>query len=255
MDVLIKRVFGGLIILIAALLLALQCFNWYSARKLPGELPGPRREYPEATRALMWRQLGGNGEVSVRKLNVVSYLALSAELTVGYLLNPNAELKDPTDLHLLNMASSDVESRIAEQSRPAPSPETHDASQGTSAESLQQLSFATHSEGIALRIRLSREWPATRMLDMVLDHGDYRRGTSGLDHAAMVYFGVPVERLTPAETVALLTIDLSAGDHDPYCDADAFVERYTQFLVESGVVAAEADPMRHLTRLKPIACE
>ncbi|MGN7916355.1 transglycosylase domain-containing protein [Lysobacter sp. 22409] len=255
MEVLIKWLLGGAFALVAALCLFLQGLYWYGARGLPGQLPGPSQQYPDATRALLWNQLSGRGEISVRKFNAITYPVTAASISVRYLFNPSVELQTPADLRLLEMASYSTDYLIEQVSKPPTAPVIQDSGIGSNAEALQQRSYDRHFQSLALPIKLSREWPATRMLDMVLEHADYGRGTTGLDEAAQAYFGAPAEGLSQAETVALLSLNFSEGYIDPYCDAADFRTHFALALAKSDLVAIDGDPMRQLTRLKPIACK
>ncbi|WP_031372529.1 transglycosylase domain-containing protein [Lysobacter antibioticus] len=256
MEVLIKWLLGGAVALVAALCLFLQGLYWYGARDLPGQLPGPSQQYPDATRALLWDQLGGRGEVSARKFNAITYPVNAASFGVRYyLLNPSRELQEPADLRLLDIVFNYTRGMIERQAQPPSPPIVHDNGTGSNAEALQPPSYDRHFQSLALPIRLSREWPATRMLDMVLEHADYGRGTTGLDEAAQAYFGAPAKRLSQAETVALLSLMFTPGYIDPYCDAADFRTRFVAALVKSDLAVIDGDPMAQLTRLKPIACK
>ncbi|ALN65363.1 transglycosylase family protein [Lysobacter antibioticus] len=255
MEVLIKWLLGGAFALVAALCLLLQGVYWYGARDLPGQLPGPSRQYPDSTRTLLWNQFGGRGEISVRKFNAISYPVTALAFGARYFLNPSEELQNPADLQLLDIASNYTGDLIERQAEPPLPHIVHDSSMGSNVEALSQPSYDRHFQSLALPIRLSREWPATRMLDMVLEHADYGRGTTGLDEAAQAYFGAPAENLSQAETVALLSLKFSPGYIDPYCDAADFRTRFAIALAKSDPTAIDGDPMRQLTRLKPIACK
>lgn len=255
MEVLIKWLLGGAFALVAALCLFLQGLYWYGARGLPGQLPGPSQQYPDATRALLWDQLGGRGEISARKFNAITYPVTSLAFGARYLLNPSEDLQDPADVRLLEIASNYTGDLIERQAKPPSQPIVHDNSTGSNAEALRQYSYDWYFKDTALFIKLSREWPATRMLDMVLEHADYGRGTTGLDEAAQAYFDAPAEGLSQAETVALLSLNFSEGYIDPYCDAADFRTRFVAALAKSDLAAIDGDPMGQLTRLKPIACK
>ncbi|MGJ7903379.1 transglycosylase domain-containing protein [Lysobacter sp. 1R34A] len=255
MDVLLKWLLGSAFALIAALCLLLQGLYWYGARGLPEPLPGPSRQYPDATRVLLWKQFGGHGEISVRKFNAITYPLTGLAFGARYLLNPSEELQDPADVRVLEIASNYTGDLIERQAKPPSSPIVHDSNAGSNAEALRRHSYDWYFKDTALFIKLSREWPATRMLDMVLEHADYGRGTTGLDEAAHAYFGAPAERLSQLETVALLTMKFAPGYIDPYCDATDFRAHFVAALAKSDLAAVEGDPMRPLSRLKPIACK
>jgi hypothetical protein len=255
MDVLLKWLLGCAFALVAALCLLLQGLYWYGARGLPEPLPGPSRQYPDATRVLLWKQLGGRGEISVREFNAISYPVTAISFAVRYLLDPNEEFQQPADTWLLEAASSHTDSLIERRSKPPATPIVLDDSTRSNAEALRSSSSDGYFRRLALPIKLSREWPATRMLDMVLEHADYGRGTTGLDEAAQAYFGAPAERLSPLETAALLTMQFAPGYIDPYCDAADFRAHFVAALAKSDLPALEGDPMRPLPRLKPIVCK
>lgn len=253
MAVLLKGLFAAFVAVIAALCIALQCLYWYGGRDLPRRLPGPSNTYSDAVRAVAWKLLGGKGEISVRTFNAVSYPALGLTYTFRYRLDPETELDEPADLRLLAVAAHRTRSVLAEQSSPLNTPASSDGA-GADAVYLQQYSFGSQLEGIALYIRLSREWPATRMIDMILEHADYGRGATSLEQAARVYFGVTSSHLTATETVALLALDTSDRSSDPYCDPEGFRAHFSESLAKVRPLAANDDPMRQLTRLKPVAC-
>lgn len=255
MDVLLKWLLGCAFALVAALCLLLQGLYWYGARGLPEPLPGPSRQYPDATRVLLWKQLGGHGEISVREFNAISYPVAAISLGVGYLIDPSEEFQQPADARLLESASSHTDSLIEQRSKPPVTPIVQDDSMRSNAEALRSSSSEHNFRRLALPIKLSREWPATRMLDMVLEHADYGRGTTGLEEAAQAYFGAPAERLSQLETVALLTMKFAPGYIDPYCDAADFRAHFVAALAKSDVATIDGDPMRQLTRFKPIACK
>lgn len=246
---------GGAVALLAALCLLLQGAYWYGASMLPEQLPQPRREYPALARETLWRSLGGgDSAISVRRLNIFSYAGLIFEAVATYLARPGELAKEPADLRLVDWTSSAVRSAIVEARyahivAPSPSP-----SGGSNAEALQQLSYDHQFESLALFIRSSREWPAERMADLVLDSGDYGRDSATLEQAALAYFAQPVERLTREELTVLVLLDRGLGDRDPHCRAQAFREAYADALQTIGDPKLPALSAQTLVRLQPIAC-
>jgi len=244
---------GGVVALLAALCLLLQGAYWYGASMLPERLPQPRREYPALAREVLWRSLGGgDSAISVRRLNIFSYAGLIFEAVATYLARPGEIAKEPADLRLVDWTSSAarsaiVKARYAHIVAPA-------RSGSSNAEALQQLSYDHQFESLALFIRSSREWPAERMADLVLDSGDYGRDSATLEQAALAYFAQPVERLTREELTTLVLLDRGLRNHDPHCRAQAFREAYAEALQDIGDPELPALSTRTLVRLKPIDC-
>jgi len=245
---------GGAVALLAALCLLLQGAYWYGASMLPERLPQPRREYPALAREVLWRSLGGGERpIAVRRLNAFSYAALVLETLARYAARHGESLREPSDLRLIEWTAGAVRSEIAKAryariAAPAPSPG------GSNAEALQQMSYDHAFESTALFIRSSREWPAERMADLVLDSGDYGRDSATLEQAALAYFAQPVERLTREELTTLVLLDRGLRNHDPHCRAQAFREAYAEALQDIGDPELPALSTRTLVRLKPIDC-
>ncbi|QWP74642.1 transglycosylase domain-containing protein [Lysobacter sp. K5869] len=246
---------GGVVAVIALLCLLLQGAYWYGASLLPKELPQPRREYPALARETLWRTLGGgDAPISARRLNAFSYASLIFESLVPvYLTRGGESLAMPADLELVERASSATRGAIDDARRariPSPPPTPG----GSNAEALQQISSDLVFESSALFIRTSREWPAERMADIVLDHGGYGRGSENLEQAARAYFGADVGELTRDELLSLMTLRYRVVPMDPYCQPEQFRERYTErikYVSASGLPSATA---LSLPRLKPIDC-
>ncbi|SDY30373.1 hypothetical protein SAMN04487939_101723 [Lysobacter sp. yr284] len=244
---------GGVVALIAALCLLLQGAYWYGASMLPERLPQPRREYPPLAREVLWRSLGGGDRpLEVRRLNIFSYTGLIFEAVATYLAQTDGLAKEPADLRLVDWTSSAarsaiVEARYAHIVAPAPSG-------ASNAEALQQFSYDHQFESLALFIRSSREWPAERMADLVLDSGDYGRDSATLEQAAQAYFAQPVERLTREQLTLLVLLDHGLHNHDPQCRAQTFRDAYAQALQEIGDPKLPTLSAQTLARLKPIDC-
>lgn len=247
---------GGVIVLIALLCLFLQGTYWYGASFLPNELPQPRNSYPAPARAALWQMLdGGETALSVRKLNAFSELEIVSEFTARYMLAPKNELpSSPADLNLLDITTRAVRDAIREAhaAQAAPQPQSNGPS---NAEALQQASYTYHFESMALDIRISREWPAERMADMVLETRDYGRDSKGLEQAASAYFGSRTRDLAPSELYLLVAIGLQSGQHDPYCHAERFLAAYSD--PYDGLRTPSLPPISatSLSRLKPATCK
>lgn len=244
---------GGVVAVAGFLCVSLQCAYWYGASSLPKELPQPRREYPALARETLWRTLGGGERpLSVRKLNAFSYAGLIFERLAAYTLRRDDSYALPADLQLLERVEAATRSAIdkarrARSASPAPNPG------GSNPEALRQVSYDPVFESGALFIRASREWPAERMADIVLDEGDYGRGSEGLERAALAYFGVEVGELTRDEVLSLLSAKFRLPLADPYCQPERFRERYDAIVPFPGSRLPRAADLS-LPRLKPIDC-
>ncbi|UZW62510.1 hypothetical protein [Lysobacter enzymogenes] len=253
---------GGAVALLAALCLLLQGAYWYGASMLPEQLPQPRREYPALAREVLWRSLGGgDSAISARRLNAFSYTGLVLGSLATFLASPHAEQYEPADLRLVSLTTDANRWAIVEANRAriaasvaAPDPAPAPTSGGVDASTLQQMTPRNEFESTALFIRSSREWPAVRMADLVLDSGDYGRDSDTLEQAALAYFAQPVERLTREELTVLVLLDRGLGDRDPHCRAQAFREAYADALQTIGDPKLPALSAQTLVRLQPIAC-
>ncbi|WP_394540727.1 hypothetical protein PRJ39_09510 [Lysobacter enzymogenes] len=257
-----KWIGGGVVALIAAACLLLQGAYWYGASMLPERLPQPRREYPPLAREVLWRSLGGgDSAISARRLNAFSYTGLVLGSLATFLASPHAEQDEPADLRLVSLTTDANRWAIVEANRariatsvaaPVPAPEP--ASDGIDATALQQMTPRNEFESTALFIRSSREWPAERMADLVLDSGDYGRDSATLEQAAQAYFAQPVERLTREQLTLLVLLDHGLYNHDPQCRAQTFRDAYAQALQKIGDPKLPALSAQTLARLKPIDC-
>lgn len=106
---------------------------------------------------------------------------------------------------------------------------------------------------IAAMIRLSNEWSPEQIADYSLDRAWFGREAHGLRAAAPAYFGVSADRLTRAETIALVALMKGPSYYDPTRNRERFDERYAYLARELGIDPAHIDPHRDLARLKPPA--
>ncbi|MET4726406.1 hypothetical protein ABIE09_000177 [Lysobacter enzymogenes] len=252
----LKWVGGGLVAIVAALCLLVQGAYWYGASMLPQRLPQPGREYPAAARELLWRTLGGgDAAISARRLNAFSYAGLIFETLFLYLDRHGESMLPAADLGLVEQTSFAVRDALVEIRRArVAAPSSTSTSAGSNAAALQQVSYDYGFESMALFIRASREWPAERMADFVLDSGDYGRDSASLERAAQAYFGVTVEQLTREELAMLVLLRIHLGGRDPHCAPEAFRLAYAEATQGIGDPKLPALSTQTLARLKPIAC-
>jgi hypothetical protein len=252
----LKWVGGGIVAIVAALCLLVQGAYWYGASMLPQRLPQPGREYPAAARELLWRTLGGgDAAISARRLNAFSYAGLIFETLFLYLDRHGESMLPAADLGLVEQTSFAVRDALVEIRRArVAAPSSTSTSAGSNAAALQQVSYDYGFESMALFIRASREWPAERMADFVLDSGDYGRDSASLERAAQAYFGVTVEQLTREELAMLVLLHIHVGGRDPHCAPEAFRLAYADATQRIGDPKLPALSAQTLARLKPIAC-
>lgn len=111
-----------------------------------------------------------------------------------------------------------------------------------------------HSVEIALAIRISREWTTDRIADTVLAESFYGRCSFGIEQAAHAWFGRPLARLQPQETLALVALLKWPSGYDPDRNPERFRERYERLTAQLGHRGPAWSAERALARRIPPAC-
>ncbi len=111
-----------------------------------------------------------------------------------------------------------------------------------------------HGIEIALAIRISREWTTDRIADTVLAESYYGRCSFGIEQAAQAWFGRPLARLQPQETLALVALLKwpSGYGHDRH--PERLRQRYTDVAARLGLHGPAWSADAALARLIPPAC-
>ncbi|MEH6416009.1 transglycosylase domain-containing protein [Pseudomonas sp. CGJS7] len=262
MDVLLKRVATTLAIIGGLFLLLLQSTYWYGAYGLPDSLPSPAREYPESARKLLWANAGGSGEIRIQRFSSIGIPLKSIgedsrsllEWQIG-ISDDDHRLPDRSDpgLRLLHQAAFDIAYSITAAANPQPPVAANEG--GSNAQMLQQIKMPRPFMEQAVASRLSREWPAERVIDSILENNYYGRGAKGLDQAARTYFDLPVEQLSLAETAALIAISRNFSYYDPSCKPREFARAYQRLMLKTDDRVNLRDPDADLSRMKRTPCE
>ncbi|MFQ6311200.1 transglycosylase domain-containing protein [Lysobacter capsici] len=262
MDVLFKRIAAVLATVVALFFLLLQGVYWYGAYDLPQTLPGPRREYSDHARALVWAQSGGRGEIRIRRLSSIGLPLMSLGFSLRHVLAWKTGRFDTThepdadgmsDLSLLGEASRNISFSMIASNEPRTATRNEAGEVVHDAATLRQLPARWQFIDMAVTSRLSREWPAERIIDSILEKRYFGHQANGLEQAARTYFDLPVEQLSPSETAALLVI--GSAYSTPSCEPDDFRRAYVQLMLRTDFAFNLRDPDADLTRMKLPVCE
>ncbi|MEV6488199.1 transglycosylase domain-containing protein [Actinoplanes sp. NPDC051633] len=91
----------------------------------------------------------------------------------------------------------------------------------------QDVSIDRKAREFALAIKLERKYTKDQILERYLNTIYYGRGAYGIAAAANAYFGVPPERLTPAQGAVLAAVVKDPRGFDPAIEPVAARERWT----------------------------
>ncbi|ATE71335.1 transglycosylase domain-containing protein [Lysobacter capsici] len=258
MDVLIKSIVAAILAIALTVVLVLQGIYWYGAYDLPQTLPLPRQQYSAQARALMWTDLGGKGELRIRRFSSVG-LPLT-ELGHGLRCwshawsdwaTQEAACAAGADEEVLSRAADDIAFLNLAQADPRLGP---NLKYGRNRDGYRPWPKRLRPVTYAVASRLSREWPAERVIDWILDNSDYGQGAMGLEQAAQTYFGVPADELREAELVALIVFSRGPRYYDPACEPEHFRNGHLRLMLDRGYRVTLSDPDADLSRMKRWAC-
>jgi hypothetical protein len=119
---------------------------------------------------------------------------------------------------------------------------------------LRLRSSGRHMAGIALAIRISREWTTDDIADTLLAESVYGRCSIGIEQAAPAYFGRPATQLRPQESLALIALLKGPSGYDPDRNPERFRKRYAQLAEQPGHRGPAWSVDAALARLTPAAC-
>lgn len=233
------RTFGHLAALPVALfcLAVAFCYGlyWQGLAGVPAELPQARRTYPTELRRLYWRAHDGQGEI---RLPRSSAPRLASELLR---IAASSQARSPRPSAAWQVLSQSARVMLAEL-EPAPGP-----------------NLRRHQTELSLQIRLSRERSGEQLIDYLLDRSYFgqdaaHRPIRGIDAASMHYYGLPVERLTAAEQLALLVLPRGPSYFDPACNPERFRVRYAFLLGRAGLAPADRIERTPPARMRIAAC-
>ena len=91
----------------------------------------------------------------------------------------------------------------------------------------QNFSVDRKAREFALAVKLERKYTKEQILESYMNKIYFGRGAYGIAAAANAYFGVPVERLTPAQGVVLAATIKDPYHFDPAVDPRAAKNRFT----------------------------
>ena len=116
-----------------------------------------------------------------------------------------------------------------------------------------------HQTEISLQILLSRERSGEQLIDYLLDRSYFgldaaHRPIHGIEAASSHYYGLPVERLTAAEQVALLVLLRGPSYFDPACNPERFRRRYAFLLGRTGLALADQTEHAPPARMRTGVC-
>lgn len=220
-----KWIVGTALILVAAFVSLVYGLYWQGASALPRELPRAQHHYSDDVHGIYWASLGGEGPMRVERLDP---LKLCWKVLHAVSIDDPKPLGPRASHSLMSEAARLIVSRARTDSRPA---------NRIVAE-------------IATMIRLSNEWRPEQIADYSLDTAWFGRNARGLRAAAPAYFGVPADRLTRAETIALVGM-MKFPSREPTRNREQFNERYAYLAGELGIDPTYIHPERDLARLTP----
>ena len=233
------RAFGYLAALPVALfcLAVAFCYGlyWQGLADIPAELPQARRTYPTELRRLYWRAHDGQGEIRVPRS---SSPRLASELLR---IAASSQARPPRPSAAWQVLSQSARVMLAEL-EPAPG-----------------LNLRRHQTELSLQILLSRERSGEQLIDYLLDRSYFgqdaaHRPIHGIEAAASHYYGLPVERLTAAEQLALLVLSRNPYYFDPACNPERFRRRYAFLLGRVGLVSATTAEHAPPPRMRVYVC-
>ncbi|MGH8081231.1 MAG: transglycosylase domain-containing protein [Lysobacter sp.] len=257
MDVLVKTLLAALLAIVATALLAMEGYYWYGAYSLPKHLPLPPHEYSADAHTLLWSDLGGRGEIRIRRFSSVGIplteLGHFAQCRFDWTtpIDDNPACRYATDETALDLAAADIAFLQLARADRRLGP---NLKYGRQAGSSRPWPARLPSVKLAVASRLSREWPEGRILDSILENADFGRKSMGLEQAAQTYFGVSAARLTIAETAALVVLSSGPAYYDPACHPDAFRLRYLRLMLDNGYRVNLRDPDADLLRMQRGEC-
>ena len=219
------RALLGTLLVLATLVVGL-CFGLYSvgASALPEDAEPTDYRAPPDLRALYLKVEAGGIE-EVPRLNPVS--------VPGYWLwHLSGEQREPlgSQLRLLGHASRALTLR-----RSPPSGSTR-----------------RHLVGLAATLHVSRQWGLDRMVDTVLAEGGFGRGATGIEQAALAWYGHPLDDLIAEERLLLIALMKGPTYYDPDCHPERFAQRYRWAAAQAGL--ADPDLAPALARLRSQPC-
>jgi len=228
---------------LAALAVALFCLivalsyalYWQGLAGVPAELPRAQRTYSADLRRLYWRAHDGQGEIRLPRLSPPRVV-----WNVARMLADQDSMRRPPSaaVQLLTQAARAMSWQLAASSGRAP---------------------PGHQVELSLGIALSRERQGEQLIDYLLERSYYgqnagHRSMHGIDAAASHYYGLPVERLTAAEQVALLVLPRGPSYFDPACNPERFRQRYATLLALTGLAPLDAAESAPPPRMRIGAC-
>ncbi|SFK28159.1 transglycosylase domain-containing protein [Lysobacter sp. cf310] len=215
----------GTVALLAALFVCLiYGLYWYGASALPAELPTAQRAYPPEVRQAYWRSESGREPIEIERMDPLKLVWRV------FVLTRDEHIPKPT-----------AEERVL----------THASRLATIRRTDHISMMRHHLASVASWIRFSNERTPEQIIDLLLEQSAFGRDAFGYDAAAEAYFGLPAQRLTRAEQLALFTVMGNPSINDPDRHPDRFRRHYLRIAERSGVDTSTIDFERDLARLKP----
>lgn len=204
MDAWIKGLIGTALALVCCVVLLIYGLYAYGASTLPDGWPGSSRAYPPQVREIYWRSQGGDGAITVERMDPLRFVWRMYRMTEQI----QTKARRPAELSvLLTAARVSVIQRNGSTNVPLRFPRQH-------------------AVEAAAAIRLSQTLSPEQIVDLALDCGYYGRDAWGLDHAAQAYFGTTAGALTAEEVVALIAIGPAPTYFSPDCHWQRFQDSY-----------------------------
>lgn len=111
-----------------------------------------------------------------------------------------------------------------------------------------------HANSIAGAVLISRHWSLPDVVNTLVGESMYGRDAKGIESASLAYFGIPLARLRPEETLALIVLLKGPRYYDPICNHDRFAARYSAYAAELDMESDVAGVTKATSRMLPAPC-